>query len=166
MLDSNYNPHIYYKLGDYRGILWNLGILEHLSNGGSGNRSRGTNMSFIHGYKEFPNLDIGFKIFASYKKDNGSPDMNEYMGIWAVMIKVKNILPFLENNHAFEIRSNAGGKYGTKLSKGSHEFGLYYNPSKTANFNIYAQYFLGRNEYLLEYKTYHRSARVGIALNF
>lgn len=166
VLDSNYNPHIYYNLGNYYNINWTLGILEHLSNGGSGERSRGTNMSFIHGYKEFSHLDIGLKAFASYKKDNGSPDINEYMGTWALMLRFKNIIPFIGNYHAFEIRSNAGGKYGTKLSNGSNEFSIYYRPTVNANFNIYAQYFTGRNEYLLDYKTYHNKSRVGILLSY
>lgn len=169
VLDSNYNPHIYYDLGRFENLNLTLGLLEHLSNGGNGNKSRGTNMSFIHAYedKQFSSfrLNIGFKLFASYKKDNGSPDINEYMGIWALMVRVSQFLPFTENYHAIELRSNAGGEFGTEFSKGSNEIGLYFQPSKKTLFNIYAQYFFGRNEYLLEYKTYHSSARIGISLD-
>jgi outer membrane phospholipase A len=167
VLDSNYNPHILYDLGFYKEIYWTLGLIEHLSNGGTGSRSRGTNMSFIHAFKSIAftkaRLDIGIKTFVSYKKDNGSPDVNEYMGTWALMIRLNNFLP-LENYHAVEFRSNAGGKYGTKFSKGSNEISFYYQPTLDARFTIYSQVFSGRNEYLLDYKAYHRSARAGISL--
>lgn len=167
VLDSNYNPHIFYDLGEYKDIHWTLGILEHLSNGGTNNRSRGTNMSFIHGYKTFTyshfKLDVGAKLFASYKKDDGSPDINEYMGTWALMLRFKEFLP-LDTFHAFEYRTNAGGKYGTKYNNGSHEFSFFYQPSKKTLFTIFTQYFIGRNEYLLDYKSYHQAARVGISL--
>lgn len=170
VLDTNYNPHVYYDLGKFKDMNLTLGIIEHLSNGGSGNKSRGTNMSFLHAYEDFQlshlKLSVGLKLFASYKKDNGSPDMNEYMGIWAIMVRASQFLPFLENYHAIEVRSNAGGKYGEKFSKGSNEIGIYVQPTQKALFNIYTQFFFGRNEYLLEYKTYHKAARAGISIDF
>lgn len=44
-------------------------------------------MSYIHhalkdlSFSTFK-MDIAAKAFVSYKKDNDSPDLNEYMGIW------------------------------------------------------------------------------------
>ena len=169
ILDSNYNPQIFYDLGRYQDIQWSLGLIEHISNGQSNDRSRGINMSFIQGYKSFiysvATFDIGTKFFVSYKKDNGSPDINEYMGTWALMVRMKSFLP-LSQKHSIEYRTNAGGKYGTKFGKGQHEFNFYFQPTSDAQFSIFAQYFIGRNEYLLQYKTFHEATRIGISLLF
>lgn len=166
VLDTNFNPQLFYDLGEHKDIYWTLGIFEHLSNGGLDHRSRGTNMSYIHALKKLTlkkvKIDIMAKAFVSYKKDNDSPDINEYMGIWSAVLRFKEFLP-LENYHALEYRINSGGEYGTDLDKGNSEFGFYYQPVKNALFNIYTQFFFGRNEYLLDYKIYHRSARIGIA---
>lgn len=166
VLDTNFNPQLFYDLGEHKDIDFTLGIFEHLSNGGLDDRSRGTNMSYLQALKKLSysnvKIDIFAKVFVSYKIDNDSPDIKEYMGIWSALLRFKEFLP-LENYHAFEYRINSGGEYGTKLSRGNNEFSLYYQPVKKALFNIYAQYFIGRNEYLLDYKIYQNSARIGVA---
>ncbi|MFA6238024.1 MAG: phospholipase A [Bacteriovorax sp.] len=166
VLDTNFNPHLYYDLGEYKDIYFNLGIFEHLSNGGLDDRSRGTNMSYLHALKNFSffhvKVNIAAKVFVSYKIDNDSPDINEYMGIWSAKLRLNELFPF-ENHHALEYRINSGGKYGTKFNKGNNEFSFYYQPVKKSLFNIYAQLFFGRNEHLLDYKIYHRAARIGIS---
>lgn len=166
VLDTNFNPHLLYDLGEHKDIYWTLGIFEHLSNGGLDDRSRGTNMSYIHAAKKLSytsvKIDILAKAFISYKKDNDSPDITEYMGIWSAVFRFREFLP-LENYHALEYRINSGGEFGTKLNKGNSEVSLYFQPAPKYLFNIYAQLFFGKNEYLLDYKVYHRSARIGIA---
>lgn len=170
ILDTNYNPHLYYSLGTKSEINWTLGIFEHLSNGGNKINSRGTNMSFLNAYKtlnfSFAGFELGAKIFVTYKTDEISPDLNEYLGTWSLMAKVFNFLPFIKNYHSFEVRLNSGGKYGEDFSKGNIEAGLYYQPSKKALHTLFIQFFSGRNESLIDYKTYHRSTRLGLSFAF
>ncbi len=170
VVDSNYNPQILYKLNEWKDIEWTLGILEHLSNGQTGNRSRGINMSTLQGIKRFKEswgeLDLGLKLLATYKMDNGSPDMNNYFGPWAAIMRLKNFIPGLTLNHRFEVRYHSGGKSGTKFENGNLEGGVFLQPSQNALFDLYLQYFTGRNEYFLAYKEYHRNARLGLSFNF
>jgi outer membrane phospholipase A len=170
ILDTNYNPHLYYDLGSWSDIHWNLGIFEHLSNGGGRALSRGTNMSFINAYKTLHYSDVGFefgtKLFITYKTDEGSSDLNEYMGTWSLMAKVFNFVPILENYHSMEVRVNSGGKYGGDFSKGNVELAVYYQPFQKALHTLFVQVFSGRNESLVDYKTYHHSTRIGLSLVF
>jgi outer membrane phospholipase A len=170
ILDTNYNPHLFYDLGECKEIYWTLGIFEHLSNGEEGNLSRGTNMSFINTYKIFftqiAKIEISSKFFLTYKTDSASPDLNEYMGTWSLMTKISNFLPIIKNYHAVEFRLNPGGRYGTKFNKGHQEVNLFYQPSEKALHTFFAQFFTGKNESLIDYKTYHRSIRLGLSLTF
>lgn len=166
VLDSNYNPSIFYHFGLFYQWRVNLGIIEHLSNGQVDEKSRGINMSFIQFMRNFSfdkaTVDIGAKFFVSYKIDNGSADIVDYEGIWKALIRINNFLSFINFNHSFEVRLSPGGKWGTKFSNGNVEFGLKTRPIKNAHFSFYLQYFTGRNEYLLDYKVYHQYGRIGI----
>lgn len=168
VIDSNYNPSIFYSLGEFHQWEIHLGILEHLSNGQRGVNSRGTNMSYLHFLRSFIfnrlKVELGGKVFASYKIDNGSPDIVDYMGIWAGLMRVRNFASFINFDHSFEFRISPGGKWGTKFSNGNLELGLKMRPIRLSRFNFYLQYFSGRNEYLLDYKVYHQVGRLGISL--
>ncbi len=168
VLDTNYNPMLYYALGDFMGWETTLGILEHLSNGQTGDRSRGINMSFINFFRTLKfgsqAFELGLKFYVSYKKDNGSPDIVDYEGIWKGSLNILNPLRFmtsLENN--LELRVAPGGTWGQKFENGNFEASFKIFPSSKARFSIYSQFFTGRNEYLLDYKVYHRAIRLGIA---
>lgn len=167
VVDTNYNPQLFYHLGEYYGIFWNLGIFEHLSNGQTGVRSRGDNLSYLQMTKtihyEKTELDYGVKVFISYRKDKGSPDVVDYEGIWRGFVRVKNFLSFYSLYHAIELRVSPGGAWGTNFSNGNLELNLYFLPHRNAKFNIFAQAFTGRNEFLLDYKEYHNNYRLGIS---
>lgn len=170
VLDSNYNPQLYQSFGEHWGWFWNLGIIEHLSNGQTGDRSRGVNLSYLQMTRTFilnhGEVDIGFKFFVSYRKDNGSPDITDYEGIWRGFIRVKNFLSFYPLYHAVDFRVAPGGSWGTDFSNGNIELNLYAQPHRKAKFTIFGQVFSGRNEYLLDMRKYHQTYRLGVAANF
>jgi outer membrane phospholipase A len=168
VLDSNYNPSLFYSLGFIYEWEVNVGIFEHLSNGKNGQDSRGTNMSYLHFFRTFSlhnaKIDLAGKAFISYKKSDSNSDIVDYMGIWKGMIRLREFIPFLNFQHSFEIRLAPGGKWGTDFSNGHIELGLKLRPIKASRFDFYCQYFNGRNEYLLDYQQYQNVVRFGMSL--
>lgn len=169
VIDTNYNPQLYHSFGEHFGYFWNLGIIEHLSNGQTGARSRGVNSSYLQATKNHSfstmELDYGLKAFISYHKDNGSKDIVDYEGIWKGFIRVKNFLSsYYSLFHAAELRISPGGVWGTDFSNGNWELNMYAVPHPSAKFTILGQIFTGRNEYLLDNKDYHLSYRLGVSI--
>ncbi|MDH4468227.1 MAG: phospholipase A [Bacteriovoracaceae bacterium] len=170
VLDTNYNPQLFYSLGEHYGWFWNLGIIEHLSNGQTGSRSRGVNLSYLQMTKsisfERMEMDFGWKGFISYRKDDGSPDIVDYEGIWRGFVRLKNFLSFDPLYHAVELRVSPGGEWGSDFSNGNWELNFFFLPHASAKFTVFAQVFNGRSEYLLDNKEYHEAYRAGVAANF
>jgi outer membrane phospholipase A len=167
VLDTNYNPHIFYGLGMYKNWNWTLGILEHLSNGRTEQESRGLNMSYLQAMRSYQferiEIDLGVKVFKSYKVDNGSPDLDEYTGTWALFLRVKNFINLIDKEHFLETRLSSGGKWGEDISKGNLELSMHLRATDASPLYFYVQYFTGRNEYLLDYKKYSDSAHIGLS---
>ena len=168
VLDSNYNPSLFYSLGLFKEWEVNLGLFEHLSNGKSGQDSRGSNMSYLHFFRTFTfkkaKIDVATKAFVSYMLSDKNEDLVDYMGVWTGLIRFRDFLPLSRLKHSFEIRISPGGKWGADFSDGNIEIGLKIRPVHRSRFDFYCQYFNGRNEYLLNYKQYQNVLRVGVSL--
>ncbi len=167
--DTNYNPQLYYSLGEHYGYFWNLGLIEHLSNGQTGVRSRGLNSSYLQATRTLTfssmEIDYGLKAYIIYRKDNGSQDIVDYEGIWRGFVRVKNFMSsYYSLYHAAELRVSPGGVWGTDFSNGNLELNLYVVPHPNAKFTVFGQVFTGRNEYLLDNKEYHLSYRLGLSI--
>jgi outer membrane phospholipase A len=167
VVDSNYNPHLFYQFENVDKWQLTLGILEHLSNGQVDDKSRGLNMSYFHFGRvlNYSHLRVifGFKIYISYKKDNGSEDIVNYNGIWKSRLTLLNPFNFLTLiTHSLEFRFAPGGQWGTKVQNGNIEASLNFEPFSESNVKAFIQFFRGRNEYLLDYKVYHNALRIGM----
>jgi outer membrane phospholipase A len=167
VLDSNYNPSLFYYLGNFDEWAINLGILDHVSNGESGLNSRGVNMSYLHVKKTYSfkkiYIDIAAKVYYSYKISDSNTDIVDYTGIWKGLIRFREFLPFIKPQHSLEFRISPGGSLGTDFSSGNIEIGVKIKPTSNSRFDFYCQYFNGRNEYLLNYRQYQNVLRVGLS---
>jgi len=166
ILDTDYNPSLVYEIRNENGLKLTWGIFEHLSNGKSGEHSRGLNMSYLSAQKFFfirkSQLILQGKLFVSYQKDDGSPDITDYQGIWNSSIRWNNFIPTLKQEHFFYFELSPGGVDGMNFANGNIILELGLKPTSSTHFHIFTQYFSGRNEYLLDYKTYHQAIRAGL----
>ena len=158
--DTNYNPSI--GVGKYiihKNKLKGAAFfqLEHESNGRDGEESRSWNMISLS-TKFFFNmqLSLGAKVWLPIVDGENNSDLTDYKGYGSLSINyiTKRKKWWL----AADITPRKGfGNANTLLTAG-------YKVSRNANQYIYAQFFNGRGESLLDYNKYEMNFRLGFCI--
>ncbi len=158
--DTNYEPEIFLKIDtdfDLLGLnvqLFTLGF-NHESNGRGGDISRSWNRIYAVMLMARGNFVLGLKPWyrlPEKEADDDNPKTEKYMGygeIFCVYRLNRNVFSGLFRNN---LRS--------EKNFGAMELGWSYRV--TNNVRIYAQYFFGYGESLLDYN--HKSNRIGIGV--
>ena len=159
MRDNNYNPGIgltkaFFSKDRYIGKLTLL--LEHESNGRDGDASRSWNrVSLCASTVIDRNLMVHFKTWIPIIDGQNNKDILKYSGIYQGGVVYKT------NNENFSF-----GLTWVKRKGWNFNFNTIWEASwrvsKKMNLNLYAQYYNGYGENLIDYNQFHSRLRVGI----
>lgn len=158
--DSNYNPGI--GIGKY--IIRNNKLegamfmqIEHESNGRDGEESRSWNyLSFSAKYFYNHRLSLGAKAWIPYVDGEENEDLLDYRGIATLSMNYQS------NDSkwwlAMEITPRKGwGNANTTVTAA-------FRISKNSNQYLYARFYNGKGESLLDYDKYNMNIRIGICI--
>lgn len=158
--DSNYNPGI--GLGKY--IIHNNTLkggaflqIEHESNGRDGKDSRSWNMISLSS-KYYYNLQLafGFKVWIPIVDGEENSDLLDYRGLGTLSVN------YLTKNKKwwFEAELNPRKGFGNVNTTVTASFKV----SKSANQYLYARFYNGKGDSLLDYNKYDMNIRVGFCI--
>ena len=158
--DNNYNPGI--GLGKY--IIHNNTLkggaflqIEHESNGRNGKESRSWNMISLSS-KYYYNLQLafGFKVWIPIVDGEENGDLLDYRGIGTLSVN------YITKNKKwwFEAEINPRKGFGNANTIVTASFLV----SENANQYIYARFYNGKGESLLDYDKYNMNIRVGFCI--
>lgn len=158
--DSNYNPGI--GIGRYiikNGKLQGTAFvqIEHESNGKGGKDSRSWNsLSFSTKYFFNPYLTFGAKIWIPFVDGEENDDLIDYKGLGYASFN------YLSKNNKWWISAELNPRkgWGNINTKITASFLL----SKNHNQYLYARFFNGKGDSLLDYKKYNLNFRIGICI--
>lgn len=156
--ESNYNPGIGFVKPFFKNNVMNKGVFfqfEHQSNGREAEFSRSWNfLSLTFLYMHQDNWQFMLKAWAPIGPLKDNPDLTDYIGFHESKIS------FMPNP-----RLILEGEFRKAFSwdwKGSAKFTVSYKLDKDSNQYIYAQYYVGYAESLIEYDRNVSMIRVGI----
>lgn len=158
--DNNYNPGIglgKYIIHDnkYKGTAFLQ--LEHESNGKDGEGSRSWNMiSFSSKYFYNLQLSFGLKVWIPIVDGEENKDLVDYRGIGALSVNyiTKNGRWWLSG----ELNPRRGfGNVNTTLTAG-------FKVTPKDNQYVYARFYNGKGDSLLDYDKYHMNIRIGFCI--
>ncbi len=158
--DNNYNPSI--GLGKYiihNNILKGGAFLqvEHESNGRDSEESRSWNLISLSSkyYYNFQ-LAFGFKVWIPLVDGEENKDLVDYRGIgtWSVSYLTKN------KKWWFEAEVNPRKGFGNANTIATASFKV----SKSANQYLYARFYNGKGDSLLDYDKYDMNIRLGFCI--
>lgn len=156
--ESNYNPGIGFVKPFFKNNVMNKGVFfqfEHQSNGREAEFSRSWNflsLTFLYMHQE--NWQFMLKAWAPIGPLKDNPDLTDYIGFHESKISfMPNPRLILEG----EFRKGFSWDW-----KGSAKFTVSYKLDKDSNQYIYAQYYVGYAESLIEYDRNVSMIRVGI----
>ncbi|MDY0279978.1 MAG: phospholipase A [Salinivirgaceae bacterium] len=157
--EINYNPAFaiakpLFRNGIIQGII--LLQMEHESNGRDGEKSRSWNYpSLFCAIKFSPKVTGSVKIWVPLGNMEDNKDITDYKGFSQLQCSYqvgKRIILETEINKSFKLNW-----------KGSVQLGFYYQIAKNSNQHLYAEYFLGYAEDLINYNRATQKIRVGIS---
>jgi phospholipase A1 len=170
--DVNFNPEYFYRfrLGE-RGPLreFDLGV-EHRSNGGKYEESRGWNdvfvdLPFMHQLAGGGEVFVSFKPFWIFGKDENNPDVHEWIGWYEFEVAGRGFLrQWLDYDEVY-LQLRPGGKEGGRFSKGGLEVGLRFKvfPGESSP-HAFIQWFSGYGESQLRYRQETHALRAGFSI--
>lgn len=167
--ETDYEPELYllfhnnWRIGGFTNTLWNIGI-AHQSNGQSGSLSRSWNRVFAHMLFDGGNLVFIPKVWVRIPQQtvefrgviygDENPGIENYLGNFELLtiygLKKHRFTLLLRNNLSADNRGAV---------KVTWSYPIY------DNLRLYAEYFNGYGDSLLEYNTQTQVFGIGIALN-
>ena len=167
--DINYHPGIFYRfvIKDKRLKSIDLGYL-HNSNGKSGQESRSVDQiymrnSFFFG-SEFLDLVTSLELHYNFNSDDLNTGITEYMGYYTLRLLFQNLM----GSEQWRLGVTAsGGKRVIDFDNGFISTNLIYDfPGDSFNPEIFAQFYYGRMENLLDYERRKKEIRLGFLLYY
>lgn len=158
--DTNYNPGL--GLGRY--IIHNKKLigsafiqLEHESNGKDGDDSRSWNYLSVSGKYFFnPYLSFNLELWLPYVDGGENKDLLKYRGLGKFCING------VRSNSSFWYSGEINPRMGIGNTNINLSFG--YRISSRSNQYLYAQFYNGYGEGLLDYKQHHSFLRLGFCI--
>ncbi|QSX34386.1 phospholipase A [Shewanella avicenniae] len=167
--ETNHEPEFFmvfnndWQIGDFTNSLWGFGVV-HQSNGRSGTLSRSWNR--IYGNMIFDSGPLAFSVKAwwripeSEKEDiydssgDDNPDINRYMG----NLELTALYGLDRHRFSVMLRNNLRSENRGALQ-------LTWSYPILGNLRLYAQYFNGYGESLIDYNVHTQRIGLGFALN-
>ena len=170
MRDINYNPDFFYRVefGPEKHLQWfDLGILEHESNGLSGKDSRSWNRIYIrysdiHHFKgSQQKLQWSAKLWVPFSCEGGQ--CGRFRGIGEFNISLENPFGSTFGENDITLRFYPGGASTVNILKGGQEVTLRMRPQKKKYLPLFiVQFFRGYGENMLDQDHQNISLRGGI----
>lgn len=158
--DTNYNPGL--GLGKY--LIYNNKLvgaafvqLKHESNGRDQYDSRSWNyLSLSMKYYVNPRLNISGEVWAPYVDGGNNKDLLDYKGLGYISIN------YISNKHKWWLSADVNpkkgfGNFNTTLSAA-------FRVSERSNQYLFARFFQGYGESLIDYNKYAMNIRIGICI--
>lgn len=155
--ETNYEPEVFYENHFHRNWLMRLGF-NHQSNGRGGALERSWNRAIASvqtsGNNWLFDLKVWKLIFAGQSSESHNPDISHYLGYENILFAYK----FPQATISLEAQNlESGLQRGFIQLTASHPI--------WKHMSLYAQYFNGYGQSLIEYNHRTQSVGVGIALN-
>jgi phospholipase A1 len=167
--DVNFLPELFYRFGEPGGAVSSvdLGYL-HYSNGRGGSESRSWDRLYARARLERSawsrplTLEPTAYIPIAYGSNN--PDIADYLGYWKVESRLGRLLDPTEENLALRV-GLVSGEDGVPFDRGALTLGLSYD-LRAGGFHplLFAEYFVGYGNSILEYDQRSEVLRVGLIL--
>jgi outer membrane phospholipase A len=166
--DITFQPEFFYRWIPQPGVPYSLDMgYWHNSNGKDGSESRAWDRLYIRAVfrgellgREYFVVPSGYlTVYASDKND----DIEDYLGYWDVSFLWRRLVDPGEENLDLLVNL-VGGEDGIPFDRGSLEVGAFYR-LKGSDFNprLFAQFFTGYGNTLVEYYDHETTFRVGLA---
>jgi len=158
--DINFNPGLgigKYLIKDNKLIGATFIQIEHESNGKDSIDSRSWNyLSFSLKYFFSPNFSTNIKLWAPYVDGGENKDLIRYRGIGTISGN------YISPNEKWWISGELNPRKG--FGNVNTTFSVAYKVSRRHNQYLFARFFNGRGDSLLNYKEYEMNIRVGICI--
>lgn len=170
LTDIDFNPELFYRFdGNKDGLISTDAGYYHLSNGRDSTASRAWDQLFVrfnaHPVAQPFDLLWVTSFYATINKSDYNADINRYSGFWDTQLLARQVLGRSGENLDLEFKLTAG-KNGVPFDKGSILVGAKYKVPGGLNPYLYAEYFKGYNESILDYKKRSEELRGGIAFYY
>jgi len=166
--DINFIPELFYRLDGGEGSLISADAgYVHTSNGKDGEFSRSWdraalrfNMAFTPGPTH---LIWVVSLYAPLTTGSDTRDIDHYLGYWDSYMILRGLLGDHDENLDLEFALQSG-KDSLPFQRGNYSVGLKYRlPTENFHPYLYAQYFYGYGETLLNYNQHGNQFRAGLA---
>lgn len=158
--DTNYNPGL--GLGKY--LIYNKKLvgaifaqIKHESNGRGGDESRSWNyLSISMKYYLNPRFNLSGELWAPYVDGGNNKDLLDYKGLGYFSIN------YISNKHKWWLSADINPKKG--LGNFNTTLTAAFRISSKSNQYLFARFFQGYGESLLDYNKYKANIRIGICI--
>ncbi len=170
LTDIEFNPELFYRFdGNKDGLISADAGFYHLSNGRDSTASRAWDQLFVrfnaHPVKEPFDLFWVTNVFATINKSDYNADIYRYSGFWDTKLLAHQLLGRSGENLDLEFKLTSG-KNGVPFDRGSIQLGAKYKVPGGLNPYLYAEYFKGYAETILDYNKRSEELRAGIAFYY
>lgn len=170
IIDNNFNPEAFYRFVNNNKWLFSMDAgYVHLSNGSSGTTSRSVDRLFVRGHKLgklfHRNYFLSGNIYGILAKGENNQDYSDYLGFWDFSFWLHNLFKQKDGMGLDLQYQRTAGPSGNPFQRGNNLIGLQYRIPSLPRFNptLYAQWFNGYGEVILDYNRSHDEFRGGLS---
>ena len=156
--ETNYQPEVFIAKRITHHLWLNFGA-EHESNGRGGSMERSWNRAYINAIFSHANFAVRLRpwilIFKGSSSGLYNPDITDYMGYGEIILSYKL--------HKLDLNLTMRNNFESGFKRGANEITLSF--PITTKVKLYAQFFSGYGQSLIEYNHFTNAFGVGIALS-